>query len=75
MNFSNIDPMLGQVLSQVINMRGQISSLKMDTSVFLSAMDTFANAIGAEMQKQALSGVQTTDLSAAAIESNSFQGA
>lgn len=72
MNFINIDPMLGQMLSQMAQFKSQVEMLKsVDTSTFLAAMSEFSNLIGSEIQKQAMgqstSGVDR-DMSAAILQ-------
>ena len=72
MDFTNIDPMLGQMLSQLIHFRQQVNMVRsVDTTAFMSALSDFSNVIGAEMQRQA-SGQSNwnaqQDLSAAVLQ-------
>ena len=78
MNFTNTDPMLGQMLSQLIHFRQQVNMVRsVDTAVFMSALSDFSNLIGAEIQRQA-AGDSTwnaqLDMSAAVLEQALSQG-
>ena len=54
MNFTNIDPMLGQTLTQMIHLKTQVESVKsVDTSKFMAAIAEFSNLLGIEMANQA----------------------
>ena len=54
MNFINIDPNLGQMLTQLIHLNTQVEQIKsVDTSQFISAITEFSNLLGVEMANQA----------------------
>jgi hypothetical protein len=54
MNFINIDPMIGQMLSQLVHLKTQVEQVKsVDGTVFLSAISDYSNLLGVEMAKQA----------------------
>ena len=54
LNYNNVDPMLGQLMTQMLQIRQQIVSVhSVDTSSFLSAIDSFVNHIGEQIQAQA----------------------
>ena len=87
MDFTNTDPMLGQMLSQLIHLKTQVESVKsVDTSNFLDAIAEFSNLMGIEMANQAM-GKSTwvnpntlqaplthNDMSAAVLEQALSQG-
>lgn len=81
MNFTNIDPMIGQTLTQMIHLKTQVEMVKsVDTSNFLAAVAEFSNLLGIEMANQAMgksnwvnpNAIQppstNTDMSAAVLE-------
>ena len=87
MNFTNIDPMLGQTLTQMIHLKTQVESVKsVDTSKFMAAIAEFSNLLGIEMANQAMgkstwvnpNTIQSpsinTDMSAAVLEQALSQG-
>lgn len=54
MNYKNIDPSLGLLLSQMIQVRQQVTNVvSINTTSFIIALDDFINFMGQEMQKQA----------------------
>lgn len=86
MDFVNIDPMLGQTLTQIVHLKEQIVMVKsVDTSKFVAAITEFANLLGVEMANQATGKSawispnavvppNHVDMSAAALEQTLAQG-
>ena len=87
MNFINIDPNLGQMLTQLIHLKNQVEQVKsVDTSQFISAIAEFSNLLGVEMANQATgksswvnpntvpSQTPHIDLSASVLEQTVSQG-
>jgi uncharacterized protein (DUF1501 family) len=54
LNYNNVDPLLGQLMTQMMQIKQQIVLVRsVDTSIFLLAIDSFVNHIGEQIQIQA----------------------
>jgi flagellar biosynthesis chaperone FliJ len=56
MSYSNIDPTIPQLISQLLFLQQQIvhqTPAGIDAGAFIGALEDFVNKLGAEIQKQA----------------------